>query len=353
MNEMLFDIVLEGLPGVRFDAMLGDSTFFEVLIAPRDLRRLRAAFVEIARCVSLKKERKCVLVIADPGISTARLFQEFEGFSAILRPEVQERLTIVVRRKGELEKIVGRLPPETRESIEVIIDRVRHASILRAKRPGEAFFDVLRVLLVQWFRSLGPVTSKELREQTGFSFPTIAECLEKLQPHLIRSSDRSIQLGTFPKEAWFKLIAQSEKVRSTQEFADRSGRPRPIESLVDSLQELQRSDIAVGGILGARHYWPGIDLFGTPRLDLIVHLPKKNVVTNVIRQLDPALKPAERGELPRVAVHTLYRPVSFFQDEATTSPWADEVECLLDLFEAHLESQAAEFLERLIPGGIA
>ena len=353
MNEMLFDIVLNGISGVRFDAMLGDSTFFEVLIEPRDLRRLRAAFVEIARCVSLKKERNCVLLIEDPGISTARLLQEFEGFRAILRPEVQERLTIVVRRRGNLEKVVGHLPSETRESIELIIDRVRNASILRAKRPGEAFFDVLRVLLVQWFRSLGPVTSKELREQTGFSYPTIAECLEKLQPHLIRSSDRSIQLGTFPKDAWFKLFAQSEKVRSTQEFAERSGRPRPIETLVDRLQELQRSDIAVGGILGARHYWPGIDLFGTPRLDLIVHLPKKNDVTNVIRQLDPALKPAERGELPRVAVHTLYRPVSFFRHEAATTPWADEVECLLDLHEARLESQAAEFLERLIAGRIA
>ena len=353
MNELLFDIVLDGIPGVRFDAMLGESTFFEVLIEPRDLRRLRAAFVEIARCASWKQERKGVLLIEDPGISTVRLFQEFEGFSAILRPEVRERLTIVVRRKGELEKVVGHLPSETRESIELIIDRVRHASKRPAKRPGEAFFDVLRVLLVQWFRGLGRITSKELREQTGFSYPTIADCLEKLQPYLIRSSDRSIQLGTFPKDAWFKLIAQSEKVRSTQEFADRSGRPRPIETLVDRLQELQRSDIAVGGILGARHYWPGIDLFGTPRLDLIIHLPKKNDVTNVIRQLDPALKPAERGELPRVAVHTLYRPVSFFQDEATTNPWADEVECLLDLHEARLESQAAEFLERLIAGRIA
>ena len=69
---------------------------------------------------------------------------------------------------------------------------------------------------------------------------------------------------------------------------------------MDRLQELQRSDIGVGGILGARHYWPGIDLFGTPRLDLIVHLPKKNDVANVIRQLDPALKPAERGELSSI-----------------------------------------------------
>ena len=76
-------------------------------------------------------------------------------------------------------------------------------------------------------------------------------------------------------------------------------------------------------------------------------------VAKILRQLDPALKPAKRGELSRVAIHTLYRPMSFFQEDAAASLWADEVECLLDLHEARLESQAAEFLERLIAERLA
>jgi hypothetical protein len=41
--------------------------------------------------------------------------------------------------------------------------------------------------------------------------------------------------------------------------------------------------------------------------------------------------------------------VTFFQKSDDGMVWADEVECLLDLHEARLESQALEFLELLTP----
>ena len=78
-------------------------------------------------------------------------------------------------------------------------------------------------------------------------------------------------------------------------------------------------------------------------------LKRAKAPQDFVRRLDPALKPAERGEIPQVVVHTLYRPKSLFQMKETGTPWADEVECLLDLHEARLEPQALEFLERLIP----
>ena len=117
----------------------------------------------------------------------------------------------------------------------------------------------------------GPLTSKELSAQTGFSYPTISNALQELEPFLVRHSDRPVQLRAFPKDAWFRLIAQAENVRSTMAFADPSMRPRSPEVLLQRLGELKRSDIAVGGVLGARHYLPGLDLVGTQRLDLVVH----------------------------------------------------------------------------------
>jgi hypothetical protein len=66
-----------------------------------------------------------------------------------------------------------------------------------------------------------------------------------------------------------------------------------------------------------------------------------------LRRLDPALKPVERAETPQVVVHTLYRPESFFTHADKRDIWADEVECLLDLHEMRLESQALEFVESL------
>jgi hypothetical protein len=43
-------------------------------------------------------------------------------------------------------------------------------------------------------------------------------------------------------------------------------------------------------------------------------------------------------------IHALRRAESLFQPGEDGLPWADPVECLLDLHEARLESQALEFL---------
>lgn len=70
---------------------------------------------------------------------------------------------------------------------------------------------------------------------------------------------------------------------------------------------------------------------------------------DILLRLDPALKPAERGEPPLVVIHSLYRPVSFFTKDGKETPYADEIECLLDLHEARLESLALEFLDKITP----
>ena len=130
---------------------------------------------------------------------------------------------------------------------------------------------------------------------------------------------------------------------------DPSGRPRPPEVLVDRLRDLGRNDIAVSGVLGARRYLPGLDLVGSPRLDLVVQARRFGGPPTFLRRLDPALKPAGRGEPCQVVVHTLFRPDPFFSHPENGIRWADEVECLLDLHEMRLESQALEFVERLTP----
>ena len=212
-----------------------------------------------------------------------------------------------------------------------------------------AFFNILRPLLIAWFRRSGPLTSKELSAQTGLSYSTISNALRGLEPYLVRHSDRRVELRDFPKDAWFKLVSQAENVRSTLAFADPSMRPRSPEVLLHRLRELNLSNIAVGGVLGARHYLPGLDLVGTPRLDLVVHNPRPDGSHEFLRKLDPALQRAKRGQPARDFVHTLHRPAAFFQNGDDGMVWADEVECLLDLHDARLESKALEVLERLTP----
>lgn len=339
---------MKDLPGFRADAVLGDSVF-EALIEPRDVRRLRDSVINLAHFVSRNPQRRGILILDSPRITEARLRDEWSVMNSILRPDVLPRLALVIGRESAMPPLIGQLSSPERESIQAVIEHARLPNHPKPTRPAEAFFDILRVLAVHWIRESGPITSKELSEQTGFTYPTISAALVRLKPHLRRHSDRRVELESFPRDAWLKLIAQSEKVRSTHAYADRSGRPRSPETLLNRLREQERNDVAIGGVLGARHYVPGLDLVGTPRLDLVLCSNRMDNVDDLVRRLDPALKPAERGEPARIVVHTLYRPVSFFDKDGKGDSYADEVECLLDLHDARLEQQAIEFLEKLSP----
>ncbi len=355
MSGLRYDVSLDDLPGFRVDAVCGDNAF-EVIVDARDVRRLRSSLVEMGRIAGLSKH--AILILDEPQISQDRLFTEWLGIQTLFQSHILERLTLCIRREGDWTESFG--CPLTNEVVDLCNEVAKHArdrSIRPSRGSSEASFDILRVMLIHWLRKSGPVTSKDLSQETGFSYPTIARTLDELEPHLHRHSDRRVELQSFPKEAWLKLLAQIEKVRSSRGYTDRSGRPRPPEVLIDRLREdsvrnLCHNAVAVGGTFGARHYLPGIDLFGNPRLDLVIdahggrgHRPV--AIDTLIRKLDPALKPAERGEPCQVVVHTLYRHKSFFTEASNGTFYADEVECLLDLHEARLEQQALEFLEKL------
>ncbi|MCX7396356.1 MAG: hypothetical protein NT138_01610 [Planctomycetales bacterium] len=343
MSDFLFEIALTNVPGIRFDAMLGDI-FFLVLREPRDVRRLRAACLEIARCAVGKDVRHVVLILQDPAISQAKLQTEWDGLKSILKPEILERLSVIVSKEHELQSTLGDVPAAAKKHFQYVVEHASNRSTRPSGRTSDAITDVLRVLLIHWFRKACPTKLKELGEQTGFSYPSIAEALVQLQPWLFRFSDRSVSLRSFPQEEWFKLLARSGDVRSTQGFAVANGHSRPTELLMDKLRDLRPPGVAVGGTFGTRHYCPAFDLIGNPRLDLIVDARMQKNVPAIIRKLDPGLKPVPRRELPQVAVHVLFRKEMFFTSSDVGLSWADEVECLLDLHESRMESQAMEFL---------
>ena len=186
---------------------------------------------------------------------------------------------------------------------------------------------------------------KQIGLESGYSFPIIKPSLNKLEIHLRRYSNHSAELKSFPRGDWFKLLAVSDNIRFTMGYY--AHRPRTVETLLERILEKPDRDVAFGGIIGARHYFPGIDLIGTHRLDLTVHNWDGDKTSRFIRMLDPGLKKVRSGEIPQVVLHNLFRPESFFiRDD--DFPVADEVECLLDLHEARLEAQALDLLEYLI-----
>lgn len=348
MTTLLFQVPFTEIPDYRADAVVG-NTIFEGLIEPKDVRRLHASILEIAFLTEAISSSRVVLLLVSPQLSESRLLTDWARAGSVIRPEIMNRLCMVIHRDDELPKIFGQLSREEEGYLTDIVGELKGHSPKSHRRSPEAFFEILRILMIYWLKGAGPISSKELCEKAGFTYPTIASALNRLKPHLVRHSDRKIELGSFPRDAWFKLVSQAEEVRSTQSYTDRSGRPRSPEKLMERLRELGRRDIAVGGISGARHYMPGLDLIGFPRLDFVLHAGNSAPSDNFIRRLDPALQPSETGEPAQIVVHTLYRTESFFLEGKDGTIWADPVECLLDLHEARLETQALEFLQQLTP----
>ena len=194
----------------------------------------------------------------------------------------------------------------------------------------------------------GPLTRAWLQRSAGCSYPTVAAGVKRLGDAVLRHPDRRIELKYLPRQEWARFFALSGSARSTLRFADRSDQPSSGDALLRRLRRLAPGRVAVGGVAGARHYSPDLDLIGLPSLALSVHAPNRDVDLGFVRRLEPALKPVPDPTHPALlSLHFIrHREPLFF---GAGVPWADSVECLLDLHEAGLESQAFELLDRLRP----
>jgi hypothetical protein len=344
MKPIQFQCPIDSFPGFRADAVLDDSVY-EVLVESRDARRLRSALMEMSRIASAKKVNRVILVLEEPGITISRLHEEWDGAASVIRPDLFARLSMVIRQSG---KWSGFPAAPNASEVPVLEEIIQHEIAARPaslNRSSEARYDILRILIHQWLLAKGPVTIGSLMEISGTSHPTVSRALAGFDHYLKRHSDRSVELRSFPPDEWTRLLAVSDDIRGTVRFADRSGQARSPESLLRRLRQLQRKDIAVGGVLGAKHYQPSLDLVGNPRLDLSIHSGRKTADLSFVERLDPGLeKTVRRDESPTLVIHAIRRAESLFQPGADGLPWADPLECLLDLHEMRLESQALEFL---------
>jgi hypothetical protein len=317
------------------------DVWVEVKPRTHSFRNVRASLLGLAYLLANAPKDRGLLVLADSRITEKRLKNELHLVGQTLRPDVAERLALVIEKDHGYVGIPDDLGKDFRAWLDALVRQETRDGKLR-----QSHYAVLEVLLHQWLLGKGPMTTDWIMKTIGCSYPTVARALRRLDHVLIRHSDRRVELRRFPSEDWARLVATSDEVRSTTRFADRFGQKRSPEALVRRLSPLERADLAVGGAIGARHYDPDLDLVGTPRLDLSLHCPAKRVDWSFVERLDPALEKTERRDEPAaLAVHLVRRSVSLFQDDGGGLQWADPVECLLDLHEARLEAQAKEFLQ--------
>lgn len=319
----------------------------EVLSGVRGVRQLRAGILRMAYLLGAEPETVGVLLLARSRISEERLAGELRHVRQVMRPAVARRLQVLLVEEEEPVRELAGLGSDFQVWLQ---ERIRRGSGRTSRRPSvsPSLYSVLKILVHRWLLHEGPVTTSWLVRVSGLSYPPVAAALHRLAHEIVRHSDRRVELLDFPRKSWLQLLAVADVVRATRRFADQSGKPRSPDALVRRLERLDRPDIAVAGVLGARRYHPELDLVGTPRLDLSVHSPGGELDWDFIERLDPALERTEDPSAPAaLVVHLVTRADPFFVGQEAAHCWADPVECLLDLQESRLESQAQSFVQAL------
>ncbi len=321
------------------------NALVEVKFGVDALRTLRTSLMQVAYSVGEDPAAHGYVVLADSPITMERLRHEWEQAASVFREDVLHRLTICLHSKGGIRGIPRDPDANTQQILSEVVDAERGKT--NTARTNYSFV-VQKLLVHSWLTSGEPVTSEWLARTAGCSYPAVARALGSLGSLIERRSDRRVKLRWFPVEEFARLLAVADRARSTARFADHSGQPRSVESHLKRLEKLRPPDLAIGGVLRAKHDFPDLDLVGTPRLDLSLHSPGKRMNLDFIEQLDPALKRIDDPLAPAsVVVHAVSHADSLFTPRDGGLAWADPVECLFDLYEARLEMQAAQFLDFL------
>jgi hypothetical protein len=329
---------------LEVDARVGNA-LIEVKFGVDSLRTIRTSLMQVAYPLSADPDCEGYVILVDSPITIERLRDEWERAATILRDGVLRRLTICLQADGRMTGIPRDPDVETQRILAEVVEVERGK--MSTARTDYAFV-VLKLLLYRWLTSGEPVTSEWLARTAGCSYPAVARALRPLGSLLERRSDRRVILRWFPKDEFARLLAVADRARSTVRFTDQSGQPRSAESHLRRLEKLNPPDLAIGGVLGAKHYYPELDLVGTPRLDLSLHCPGRRMNLDFIGKLDPALKQVEDPLTPAsVVVHAVRHADAQFIPRDSGLAWADPLECLFDLYEARLDMQAGQFLEAL------
>lgn len=323
------------------------DTVVEVKADPHSFRNLRAGLLQLAYYLAGQPNRRGLLVLARPRLSDIALAEEWRLAEQTLKKEVLDRLSVVAKRGDKIIVVAGNLEPGLRERLDEMIAQEGRIPKVRTRVASDAIF---LVLLLHWFRRGGPMTTQYLMQTVGCSYPTVASAVKHLGSWIQRSSDRRVQLWGFPAEEWQRVVAGRDRVHPTIRYVDRSGQMRSPQALLKRAVGLDIARLAVGGVIGARRYYPQLDLRGTPRLDLTLHCPPNEKADfSFVERLDPALERTDsKSEPVALAIHVLGTQSAFFKSAGEELPLADEVDCLLSLYDARLEAQAKDFLDYLV-----
>lgn len=344
-QQVITPQVLKDCVGWAPDQRL-DKWWVEVKTGIHTARDIRSLLVTLAYAASLDPAGEPTCVLVDSRMTPDRLARELQLFRSVIDPQVWSRIHVVLRIPPA--RFIG-LPTGISEAW--LEDVVLHQLALpNANAKGASQYTVLGLLILNWLQCAVPQTTESICRAADASYPTVAKVLKLLEAQgvILKESDRRVSLRKFPLDQWRRWVVASTDARKSVRFVDHSGQARSPEDLARRLQKLHRNDVAIGGVMGAKHHYPALDISGSLRLDLTVH-GAAGADLSFVQRLDAALEPShDLSDRPSVVVHFLTRKDSFFECDADGFVWADPLECMADLFDARLDNQADDMLRALI-----
>lgn len=324
-------------------------------------RDLRDTLVRLALHVRNRPTVHAVCVATDSRLSNARLAEEHGRLCSILQSDLAERLhwMHIDEEGGGARTSLDLKDPTLANALKTAIRR-QSPPPRKLARLGARPLAVARLVEERLRWPLNPArTITEWQRLCGVSYPTLASVVSELRQRGLVEQSKG-QSGAAPKKHGVKLraLATNEVMRLVREFCA----ARPVQLFVDPtglvtpsrlmarltrLQQAGRisSEIRIGGVHAASHYYPELDVTAAPRLDL--SSPSQVDVVMV----DAGLRPLSAGEpssMAVLAVHLIHQsgPAPDPGSELT-HPWSTCFESLADLLELGFEREALEMAAAL------
>lgn len=329
---------------IELRGLNGQPLAVTVNLGMRTARDLRSLLLEASYSLQ-DKGGSFLALLFKCGFSPQRLSREIEAFKAVVRADLAPRIRVLALEHAQSleDALRGQLGAD---QLRLLQDRVMVACGGEVKSSSRQAVQL--ELLRRWLHGLPPITTAELAAQCGASAPTVSAAIRALAPpDVLRTRDRRVALRGFSTESWQNWLTLSAGATSVK-YIDRSGSPRSPDKLAKLLSALALKHVAIGGVLGALHHEPALDITGAPRLDLLVH-GTVHADLSFIERLDPGLVHDDSPEArAAVVLHFSNRRESHF-DVSAGVVWADVLDCMVHMWQAGLTHQVQDLISRLSP----
>jgi hypothetical protein len=236
------------------------------------VRDLRSGMMELAGWLADHPEQRGLLVLLGSRLSPKRLEEEIFRASKVLQPAVYARIQVLgLPNRFSLQDSLQDAGLNAEEAHGV--DEALRRSFTKksaSRSPRSAYDLVFEHLVNTYLLNLGPMTTESIMAATGFSYPPVADAIEKLGPSIWRHSDKRVELDHFPRKEWSRFISVYERGEFCQKFTLSTELARSPGTFLKRFSKVATPKVAIGGVHAARHYYPNLDLVGAPRLDVCI-----------------------------------------------------------------------------------